>query len=324
MSNFIATEFVYQNYYFTTLSDTSVRTGRIDTNQQHNAVYNPPNSFVNYEIRIPQTVSNSGKSYTVVEIGTKSFFLAQFAKIKSLPSTIKVISNQAFDKVSDYEFPSIPNVEYIGDLAFASNQYSTIYLPASITYIGDAAFSYDKIKSITFDSNTRYLSSDKQNALYDLKKTRLLWAPHLSTFIIPLTVQNLSSHIFASHPIEKIVLPPACSGIGYDTFVECDKLKKIIITGNIFSLNRRALNNIPSLECIEYHGTTKLIDINPRPSSIQVLVCNQYKWNTAFGLPVIKQGNCPLMNIIRYPTCIINKLHISPFVFLLWNILPPN
>ena len=119
-------------------------------------------------------------------------------------------------------------------------------------YISDAALAYNDIIAINLPSNNKYFSLDEQNAFYDYHKTRVLYVPKQSTYKIPLTVQYVPDHIFANQIFEEIVIPPACSSVGYGSFRNCNNLKKIIITGNIYSWKDDSLSSLSSLELIEY------------------------------------------------------------------------
>ena len=94
-------QFLYNNFWYTTLSDSTVRTGKENTDSNHNAVEGITD-FSNLKINIPSFVYDEKQSkYEVVEIGIRSFRGANGATIVSLPETLVIINNYAFDIIGD-------------------------------------------------------------------------------------------------------------------------------------------------------------------------------------------------------------------------------
>ena len=316
---FSVKNFTYQGLWFTTLSANTVRTGKINDKSDFNAVENPPENFNNYVINVPDTVSDDVTSYTVVEIGTRSFRSCSNAKIEYLSKYITSIGFSAFDIIYLEKFPTelMPSVESFDQLSFASNYFTLVELPSSLKFIGDAAFSYDRITEIKIPENSIYFSLDEQGALYDFRKTRLIWVPNLEKFDIPFTVQYISRDLFVRKQIKKIVLPPMIRSIGYRAFYQCPNLHTIVITGNLYSVDQSAFINLSSIRLIDYYGTTRLKSVIIESENIQIYVCNQYQWEKAFGIIAHKEGNCPLFNIIKSKKCnCLQKRSSSYFVII--------
>ena len=282
--------------------------------------YAPISAYDRFEITIPETVSDGVNTFTVVEIGFKSFRGASKAIIKSIPNTIRVISDYAFDMVGLESFPNLPNLESVGYLSFSTNSFGIVTIPDNLKYISDAALAYNDIIAINLPSNNKYFSLDEQNAFYDYHKTRVLYVPKQSTYKIPLTVQYVPDHIFANQIFEEIVIPPACSSVGYGSFRNCNNLKKIIITGNIYSWKDDSLSSLSSLELIEYFGTITLKDQTITSEKIQIFACYQYKSDYSFGLKVSKAYECPKINIVHTPLCkqfnYFNHIHFIAIILL--------
>ena len=323
-------EFFVGNIWYTTLTDSTVRTGKLDTSTNHNAFLDIPEN--NSLIVIPQNVTNPKNQvlYTVTQIGDKSFRFDGDEIILydyELPETIIEIGKYAFDLTHIKEYPDLPNLKSIGYLAFGSNLMGNFSIQETVERIDDAAFAYNlfnTLEMIEIPENSIYFSIDEQGALYDFRKTRIIWVPNKVHFNIPLTVQYIPNHLFAmNHALSEIIIPPACSIIGYYSFFECINLTKITITGNVFDINPSCVFNCTNITIIDYHGTVKINNIIITQENMPVVyTCNEYKWEKAFGIETHKQGNCPEMNIIHKPTCDTNSLnylmgsHLIAAVFL--------
>ena len=316
---FIEKEFIYKGLWYTTLSENTVKTGRIKSGLYYTALENPPKSFESNTINVPEIVSDGTKEYTVVRIGASSFRNLSNAKIESLSPQITHIDFSAFDMILLREFPTelFPRLEYIGILAFASNRLTTVTLPQTVKYIDDAAFCYDTIQEIIIPQDSKYFSKDDKGALYNYRKTRLIWVPSsLTEFNIPFSVQYISRDVFNYNRFQTIVLPPMIKSIGFYAFRSCSYLENVIITGNLFSIDKDAFSACPKLKYIDYYGTVHLPEINFDSENIEMFVCNQYNYDKAFGLNVIKEDNCPAMNIIHKPTAHCRNIKYSTFLFV--------
>ena len=194
-------------------------------------------------------------------------------------------------------------------MAFGTNALTLVQLTESVVEITDAAFAYGSIKTIEIPSNSKLFSLDKQGALYDFMKTRIIWVPIVKNFHIPLTVQSIPNHLFANSEITEIVIPPICSSIGNMCFINCANLARITITGNIKSIHENFISDCPLLSDVFYHGTTKIDKININ-NNVQVYTCIEFKWEQTFGKKSEKNGHCLEMNIISIPTCNSYSLYI--------------
>ena len=293
-------EILVGHIWYTILTSYTVRTGRLDNTKIHNALENF-NESDPQEITIPETIFN-GTLFTVVEIGNHSFSQAHNYQIH-LPQTITQIDSFAFDLVLMDTFPNLTSLKKIGFLAFGSNCFEEIHLPNTIEVIDDAAFAYSFVDDmkIYLPEGSKFFCVDEQGALYNFRKTRIIWAPKREKFVIPLTVQYIPEHLFYQSTASTIVIPPSCSSLGFRSFINCYNLTKIIITGNIFEINPDFISDVPNLKIIDYHGTTRIPAVNS--NNLTIYLCTEYKWNKAFGIIGIKQDKCPSINIIHYPTC---------------------
>ena len=263
------------------------------------------------------------KNFTVLGTFSKHFiFLNSFrqcrhANIKTIPSTIICINDNAFDSIFDTVFPNLHNVERIGTLSFASNLYQTVSLPASLKFLGDSAFSNDNIELITFPEDSKLFSKDEYGSLYDYDKKRLLWASHVNNFVIPMTVTKIPWYVFISHSFTTITIPPRVSHIDQRAFFKCLNLKTVIITGDKVTIESNSFEQAVNIEQIHYYGTHYISPITlEEKMNFKVYVCSQYKWEKAFGVSVNKTGNC-----FQRFTCFVHRTNVHLFIFCLSLVL---
>ena len=301
-------EFLSGKIWYTVLSSGTARTGRIDTNKDHNAIDDSVSSDDDLELIIPDSITNNGSTYSITEIGTKSFNKYTRFKISSISSKITKIGNYAFDECRMNSYPDLNNIRDIGYLAFASNNFIAANLPNTIEKVDDAAFGYcTKLKEITTPESSSYICKDEQGIIYDIMKTRIIWVSlFLENVTLPLTIQSIPRHLFAYSLIKEIIIPPLCNNIGYRSFRRCDNLSKIKFTGNIKSIDTEVFSDCSNIKVIEYHGLTKIGSVDIK-SDVIVRTCNQYKYSQCFGREHERSGECPLYNILRIKTCHNNK-----------------
>ena len=94
------------------------------------------------DIVIPKTVTYSGKTYTVTEIGHEAFFECYELTSITIPNTVTLIETRAFTGCSGLTSVKIPNsVTCIHDNAFKGcSRLASINIPNSVTDIGSGAF----------------------------------------------------------------------------------------------------------------------------------------------------------------------------------------
>ncbi len=93
-------------------------------------------------IVIPQTVTHSGTTYTVVAVGNEAFYYGHQLYTLELPSTVNSIGNYAFYECINLESVNIPEgVQYLNYCSFAHcRALSDITIPLSVTWIAQNCF----------------------------------------------------------------------------------------------------------------------------------------------------------------------------------------
>lgn len=89
---------------------------------------------------------------TITEIGTNAFKNCEV--LFSLPPSIKRIEDYAFygNRAETEVIKYLPNLEYIGNYAFAKNNFLALIIPNSVKHIGDCAFSDCYLNSVYWEN----------------------------------------------------------------------------------------------------------------------------------------------------------------------------
>ncbi len=93
-------------------------------------------------ITIPETVTNSGTTYKVIEIGEEAFFCCRALASIIIPNSVTTIGRAAFGRCCSLISVIIPNsVTTIGEWAFSDcTGLTTVTIPNSVTTIEEVAF----------------------------------------------------------------------------------------------------------------------------------------------------------------------------------------
>ncbi|MEP5914153.1 MAG: leucine-rich repeat domain-containing protein, partial [Flavobacteriaceae bacterium] len=103
-------------------------------------------------VTIPNTVTNSGNTYTVTSIGNDAFRNKQLTSV-SIPESVTDIKYGAF-RGNQLTSVTIHNtVTSIGTYAFAGNQLTNVTIPNSVTSIGRYTFQYNQLTHVTIPNS---------------------------------------------------------------------------------------------------------------------------------------------------------------------------
>ena len=115
------------------------------------------------DIVIPDTVQDSGTTYSVTTIGLQAFQNNNLTSV-IIPDGVTIIGNGAFAN-NDLTSVIIPDsVTTIEDYAFANNALTSVTIGNSVTTIGDAAFQFNALTSVTIGNNVETIGTA---AFYD-------------------------------------------------------------------------------------------------------------------------------------------------------------
>ena len=263
--------------------------------------FNPVNGQT-YNFNIPEYVEYNSIQYTVTAIGRRSFFdLGSVCKIESmtLPKTIEILEERAFDLCLLENILSINNVKEMHALSFASNYFKTVKLPKSLYLLQDGCFSYCiYLEKIEIDETSTFFSLDSKGSLYNYDKTYIYWIHKDPVITFPPLIKSIPAWLFGRHTsLISIEIPATIIEIGMAAFEGCLSLEEVIIKGNIQYIDETCFNQCGSLKTITYYGWNFIGEISfDNPNAIYVYVCKYYKSDKCFGLNVNKvNDNCPIL-----------------------------
>lgn len=223
-----------------------------------------------------------------IEVIGESAFLNNYKLTTiNLPKNLIRIDDNAFDHC-DLEKLDLPDgLTHIGTLAFRGNQkLKEIVLPDSVKYVGNDCFSFcSSLEKIVYPEEM----TDLNRVGVELQNLREVVLPKnlkviqsacfrktpLEKIEIPKTLNLIGNNAFALTNIKEFIMPEGeLTDIGYDAFLGCQKLEKVVLPNglhvigagafggcenlkeivlpdNIYQINSNAFSNCSSLEEIK-------------------------------------------------------------------------
>ena len=178
---------------------------------------NPSYNNLSGPITIPQTVSNGGKTYTVVGLDRNTFKGCSITSC-TMPNTVQTIGSDAFGQCSELTSVNIPDgVTVISEYCFsACGKLKSIVIPNSVTKIEDIAFrNCTSLESVTMSDNVTSFGMDAFCNCNSLRSIR-----------IPATTTNIGQTAFSSTSLEEIrteIQDPSTVQINYWAFMSTNK-----------------------------------------------------------------------------------------------------
>ena len=204
---------------------------------------------------------------SVTSIGIDAFSFCEKLEAIHLPEDIIRIGTAAFEEcagLSEITFPE--GLMIIGNWAFMGcGGLEQIFIPASVIDIGEKAFlCCDKMKEIRVDpKNPEFCSED--GVLFTKDKSQLIRIPDRKSgsYRIPDTVRMIDySALTNCAELESITLPAGVEHVEVTSFLDCSKLKEILISpesslyvsldGVLFSRDMTKLIRFPAGRTGEY------------------------------------------------------------------------
>lgn len=234
------------------------------------------------EIEVPREI---GKS-TVTEIGAYAFssgaprlrteqrdFRHKELKRVTLPDTITVIGESAFDNCRELEQVNIPDgVSEIGARAFSGcRKITELVIPKSVKAIGGSAFSICQlITDIEIPEGVSEIGDYMFSGCYALKSVKL-----------PSTIEKIGMWAFHScKALEEAVIPDGVTEIGRQAFMGCTALKTIVIPASV-----KKIKNYKYRDHAPEHILQGLTDVTVivEPKSYAEKYCKRYEIAYRYG-----------------------------------------
>ena len=257
---------------------------------QHNsgpAYHSPSYSSLSGAINIPESVTYSGKTYSVTSIGDKAFWGCSGLPSVTIPNSVTSIGEYAFSGCTRLTSVTIPNsVTSIGICAFYECYgLTSVTIPNSVTSIGSRAFEgCTRLKSVTIGNSVTSIGNyafrgcsgltsikvESGNSVYDSREncnaiietaTNTLISGCKNT-IIPNSVTKIGNHAFDECTgLTSITIPNSVTSIGDYAFYYCSGLTSITIP-----------NSVTEIGIYVFRGCSGLtrIDAYPNPAKVSL------------------------------------------------------
>lgn len=261
-------------------------------------------------VTIPSTITFSGKTYNVTEIGANAFYNCDTVRTVNIPSSVKKIDYSAFQNCDNLTSAVIPSsVTSIGSSAFSSTGISSVYIYKGVSSIGYGAFSdCPNLTSITVESgNSKYATYN--GVLYAKDMSTIISCPggysgslnlsglgvkeiggnafmgceKLTSITLPNTIQSIDIQAFRDSGIRSISIPNSVKTIEESAFYSCPDLQTVSIPYSVTDLGDTPFNHCDSLVSITVASG------NGYYSSVDGILFDASK-NTLIKCPAQKSG----------------------------------
>lgn len=140
------------------------------------------------DIAIPESITNKGRSYTVVRATNGAFQNTDITSI-SLPNSITSLGNNCFQHCKNLIYVKLPdNITSLGDYVFTScSKLSSIKLPDTLTSLGEYCFSFcDGLTSLLLP-----------NSITTLGEGCFMGCENIETITLPSNITSLPANCFS-------------------------------------------------------------------------------------------------------------------------------
>ena len=197
-----------------------------------------PNEYSG-DVVIPETITYSGKTYSVTSIGTSAFYECSSLTSIDIPSSVTSIGASAFNRCSSL---------------------TSIDIPSSVTSIGKMVFG--KCLAITSIKvqieNTKYDSREDCNAIIETASNTLVVGCKSS--VIPNNVTTIGEEAFDNcEGLTSIIIPNSETSIESEAFDGCLNLTSLSLGENVKSIGENAFNQCSALTSVSIPNSVTTI-----------------------------------------------------------------
>lgn len=203
----------------------------------------------------------------VTEIPECAFMNMEAIKELKLPSTLKKIGKQAFDRYGAESIELPEGLEEIGESAFAGSKLTSIKLPSTVTTIEARAFiSSHVLENVEFAANSKLVSIGEYafnhcTSLTSVKLPATLESledgcfsicPKLTGIQLPENMAVLGDAVFSGSGMTKVVLPDSIWKIGDATFRSCTSLTSVTMPEELEELGNCTFEDCSNLTDVTF------------------------------------------------------------------------
>ena len=172
-------------------------------------------------IRVPETVTYAGNTYTVTKCGDDAFIRGEMTQIV-LPNTVKEVGENCFyycDQLSNINLPE--GIISIGKSAFHGNQsLHSVIFPSTLKTAGSWLFR---------DSAIEYIYNLENTQLTELPMQFAGMNARIKAVTLPATLKKMDNFSLMQSDFSEITIPAGVQEIGYYALGQVFTLKKIVM-----------------------------------------------------------------------------------------------
>ena len=249
----VEADFTYQGVNYTVLDEDAktCKTAKITETTHYSGA-----------LVIPETVYNGNDAYTVVEIEAYSFFGQGELTTVSIPNTVSIIGDGAFER-SGLTTVTIPNsVTTIGRNTFCNcHNLTSITISNSLASVGSQVFfGCENLTSAIFADGTTHIaegvlhrcssltSVSIPNSVISIGESAFAYCSGLKSISIPNSVRKIGSKAFIGcSGLTSFIFPNYLTAIEDATFYDCNGLVSITIPNSVISIGEGAFGSCDGL-----------------------------------------------------------------------------
>ena len=192
----------------------------------------------------------------IKEVHSSIFRNCKILKELHFGPTIESISISAFEGCTSLQsFTLGTSIKNIGSSSFKDcTSLTTITIPdgAQLELIEGYAFYNTKLKSFITENTTEFIFDD--GILMDGLMTKLIYyipSPEVKSLVIPSTIQEICPYSFygAKNLVEVIFSRGNLQRIGFQSFMDCVNLRRIVLPNSLKSIDDMAFENCNKIVC---------------------------------------------------------------------------
>ena len=169
----------------------------------------------NSKVTIENNMYFTSKEDSIIEASTGKLILG--SNHSTIPSSVKVIGENAFEKsaIKKIDIPS--TVERIEPCAFIDSSLEEVTIDAK--YVGSLSFvGCDNLNEVSINSNVSKIESNAFESLTNLKNLNLVNG-----------IKEIDSYAFYGTAIETLSIPRSLTSIDSTSFMDCSKIARITV-----------------------------------------------------------------------------------------------
>ena len=239
--------------------------------------YNSYSNEYSGEVKILESVTYNGETYSVTSIGEYAFANCSSLTSVEIPNSVTSIGYLAFTSCSSLTSVEIPNsVTSIGDAAFEScSSLTSVVIGNGVTSIGNSAFAYcssltsvEIPNSVTSIGNSAFASCSSLtsvvigNGVTSIGDVAFRNCSSLTSIVVAPNNAKYDSRDNCNAIIESesntliagcmnSTIPNSVTSIGYSAFRSCSSLTSVEIPNSVTSIGDAAFESCSSLTSVE-------------------------------------------------------------------------